>query len=253
MNDPESLPSVTDAFLDRIVDGWLTPTQFREAIDRLEREPGGWKRCALAFLEAQCWRESFWSMEDTSVASPGRIAAAARPTTAPASRSRARWSQIAAAAGIAAISFVLGWRIHPDRTPLTGPTPSSLTTVGHAPTADVPRTKDLPVPIEAAIGSIRDGDPSRQPARPILTVGRLRLGPDRGAPAVPILSGPGIDKQWVSDQPPPITDHQTSLLEQHGYQVDRHRRLITATLRDGRRVTVPVDHFQVLFTGIEPL
>ncbi len=43
------------------------------------------------------------------------------------------------------------------------------------------------------------------------------------------------------------------VLQQHGYQVDQHRRFISTTLADGRRVTVPVDLVQVRYTGNNPL
>ena len=42
--------------LDRLVDGELTDEQEREILLQLERDPSGWRRCALAFLEARCWQ-----------------------------------------------------------------------------------------------------------------------------------------------------------------------------------------------------
>src|SRR5262245_24846451 len=42
--------------LDRLVDGELGPDQRRELLASLDDEPGAWRRCALAFLEAQTWR-----------------------------------------------------------------------------------------------------------------------------------------------------------------------------------------------------
>jgi hypothetical protein len=86
-----------------------------------------------------------------------------------------------------------------------------------------------------------------------VTVGRLHVGRTDSAPSVPILAGPGIDEQWAWNQPSPLTEHQEALLEQNGYQVDRRRRLIRATLPDGRRITVPVDQVQLRFTGNDPL
>jgi hypothetical protein len=162
--------------------------------------------------------------------------------------------RIAVAAGIAAISFVLGRGIQPDRIPLPGPKPSlPLMTGNHDPVRDIAKTGESPDPVEGTSGRMPD-DSSPPPSAPsIVTVGRVRLGPTEGAPAVPIVGGSGIDEQWVRSQPPTITEHQMALLEQHGYQVDRRRRLVTATLRDGRRVTVPIDRFEVRYTGTEPL
>ncbi len=42
--------------LDRLVDGELGVDERRELLAALDDEPGGWRRCALAFLEAQAWR-----------------------------------------------------------------------------------------------------------------------------------------------------------------------------------------------------
>jgi hypothetical protein len=256
MIDPDPLPPLTDAFLDRIVDGGLTPDQLREALDRLGREPDGWKRCALAFLEAQCWSESFRSMADASPALARGFTPTSRPAPSPSPSSR--WAttrtRMAVAAGVAAISFALGWAAHPARTPLAGQGPPlPLASGDRAPVPGVVTTDDLPDAVEGPSGPKLDDSPSPLLAPPIVTVGRVRVSPTEGAPAVPIIGRSGIDEQWVRSQPPTITEHQMALLEQHGYHVDRRRRLVTATLRDGRRVTVPVDRFQVRYTGTEPL
>jgi hypothetical protein len=46
-----------DVLIDRMVDGPLPPGELREAVARLDGVPAaeGWRRCGLAFLEAQCW------------------------------------------------------------------------------------------------------------------------------------------------------------------------------------------------------
>ena len=41
--------------LDRLVDGELTASEYDELLRKLETAPAGWRRCALAFLEAQAW------------------------------------------------------------------------------------------------------------------------------------------------------------------------------------------------------
>ena len=69
---------------------------------------------------------------------------------------------------------------------------------------------------------------------------------------VPILAGPGINEQWLRNQPPPVTEHGQVALQRQGYQVDQRRQLITTTLPDGRRVTVPIDQVQIRYTGNQP-
>jgi hypothetical protein len=110
---------VDGRLIDRLVDGELADGERRALLVRLEAEPDGWRRCALAFLEAQEWRATF-----------GPLAAVARLPGAPAARGRKPWpwrpvaKLTAVAAGLAA-AFALGWGLHgrpaamPVHTPIT--------------------------------------------------------------------------------------------------------------------------------------
>src|SRR5262245_34529426 len=51
-----SAPPIDQRLLDRLVDGELDVAGRRELLKALDDQPGGWRRCALAFLEAQAWR-----------------------------------------------------------------------------------------------------------------------------------------------------------------------------------------------------
>ena len=44
--------------LDRLVDGELDGARRRELLEALDRQSGGWRQCALAFLEAQSWGDA---------------------------------------------------------------------------------------------------------------------------------------------------------------------------------------------------
>jgi hypothetical protein len=44
--------------LDRLVDGELADGERRVLLESLERQPDGWRQCALAFLEAQTWDQT---------------------------------------------------------------------------------------------------------------------------------------------------------------------------------------------------
>ncbi|QEH38876.1 hypothetical protein OJF2_74860 [Aquisphaera giovannonii] len=54
-----------EALIDRMVDGPLPPAELREAVARLDGVPDGqgWRRCGLAFLEAQCWGDAMRSSD----------------------------------------------------------------------------------------------------------------------------------------------------------------------------------------------
>src|SRR5439155_5244460 len=101
MTDPDPTIPLDNDFIDRIVDGALTPGQLRAAIDRLDHEPDGWKRCAVAFLEAQCWGEALRAL-DQPAGSHGGIASPLRPASAGGKgRANGRWRLRAIAAGMA--------------------------------------------------------------------------------------------------------------------------------------------------------
>ena len=59
MTPIEDRPDALDArFLDRLVDGGLSGPERRDLLLRLDADPEGWRRCALAFLEDQAWRQA---------------------------------------------------------------------------------------------------------------------------------------------------------------------------------------------------
>ena len=53
-----------ERLLDRLVDGELADDERRELLLQLEKNPDGWRRCALAFLEAQTWRQALAPVAD---------------------------------------------------------------------------------------------------------------------------------------------------------------------------------------------
>src|SRR5438105_30021 len=65
---------------DRLVDGELADGERREVLETLERQPDGWRQCALAFLEAQTWGQTltdFVRQPATDAATPAGAAAMA--------------------------------------------------------------------------------------------------------------------------------------------------------------------------------
>jgi len=52
------VPANDDLRFDRLVDGELSDAERRRLLASLDDEPGGWQCCALAFLEAQAWRQT---------------------------------------------------------------------------------------------------------------------------------------------------------------------------------------------------
>ncbi len=48
---------------DLLVDGELNDVERHQLLASLDQEPGAWRRCALAFLEAQAWQQSMRGMQ----------------------------------------------------------------------------------------------------------------------------------------------------------------------------------------------
>jgi hypothetical protein len=104
-----NLPTPDGDLIDRLVDGELPDVERRELLVRLENEPGGWRRCALAFLEAQLWRQAMTSVAATAVV-PALSAIPDHPL-----RKMFSWRPLVRLTGLAAsltAAFFLGWAYH---------------------------------------------------------------------------------------------------------------------------------------------
>ncbi len=227
---PDRPNPITDAAIDRLVDGDLGEAERRELLLRLEDEPDGWRRCALAFLEDQAWR----------LAMAGAVTPAARPfeavrTPDPAPGGRPSRLRYSLAASILAATFAAGFAVRgAARDPRTTPPGRG----------DIALQKPDAPPPDGAPGAIRE-------------VGWIDLV-DRSAgesppQRVPILSGPGLDDEWLRDQPPSVSEYVRAQWERQGYQVEERRRLVSLDLEDGRRVSIPVDEVELEFVGQNPL
>jgi hypothetical protein len=261
--DSNSIPTLA-SLIDQVVDGGLTPERLRMAIGALDKADGGWRRCALAFVEAQTWAEAFCDLDEGmpiikgSPENPSRGASPritmSQPAFTPSARSQ-RWIGDALAAGIAIVAFSLGWLAHGSRK-----------VEGNEQALKSPAivmSKESPVEAKAHAGNDpRPDSPdldsdSEYPADRIPTlreVARLRIADgDPTSPEVPILTGPAIDERWLMEQPPPISEHGLAVWRRQGYQLDQRRRVMAVPLGDGRQAAVPIDQVQLRYVGHTPL
>ena len=229
MRTPEDRPISMDGLaIDRLVDGELDDTERRELLLRLENDPEGWRRCALAFLEDQSWRKALAGLASPSSGSePAEIA----PTPP---RSGRGWTRrIAIAASMIASTFAAGFA------------------AGGISRGTAPVKVAQNAPTEAVKPALAAQD------RPIKQVGWINLvdGSNGESPTrrVPILSGPGLDDRWLRERPPAVSDYDRAQWERRGYQIDERRRLVSVVLEDGRRVSIPVDEVEVEYVGQQPL
>lgn len=244
-----------DDWIDLLVDGELDPDRRRELLLRLESAPDGWRRCALAFLESQAWREAF-----TPEPSPVRTATRTKPSApvihadpaqpmshvAPETKNRASRkgfvhsaSSFAAFAAGLLVAFILGrasgGTMNPPRT--TAPDPGSVANSGATRKPRAIAQQDVVRPSSVAETTQSPRDLENDAIAPA------------ASPAVLAQTGLGFDPNWVSSPPTPLPETVRQEVARQGYEVEKRRRLMAVMLRDGSRVSIPVEETQVRFVG----
>ena len=236
--------------LDLLVDGELGEAERRAFLAALDERPGAWRRCALAFLEAQSWQHSLHPESQAEQA----VRVEAAPVTLPAGiplpasatdnvshvhfASRSWWHlshtglPLATAASFL-IAFGLAWMIREPKVDLSGVgeagsmPPSIAALAGANSAARQPVNAGGPAPWDALRLVVDDGPNGREQeiALPVVetaSAGDLRRDLER--PAIP----------------PAIRD----ALERMGHRVHERRQLVPVELRDGRQAVVPVDDIE---------
>jgi len=253
-----------EELIDQMVDGGMLPGELRKCIERLDAAPEGWRRCALAFLEAQSWADAFRSMDATIAEDAPSIPADAPLTSfttlnpAPIRRTADRRRYLIAtalAAGVALVAFTLGWLGHGVHTRSVLERSALIALAGDLKTPEEQSDEagQLAAPSETVQpDSIASLPTDRLPT--VREVARLRIGTgDVTAAEIPIFAGPGVSQRWLLEQPPPVSEHDRVIWQRQGYELEQKRKLLSVPLADGRRATVPVDHVQVRYVGQIPL
>jgi hypothetical protein len=219
-----------DLDIEQLVDGELNDERRREVLVRMDREPGGWRRCAMAFLESQAWGQAARDMTH-ELEQPAR-----EPQVQPAQRAKAWWAGPAgtflAMAASFALAFTLGMLVRfPAGDAGAGPRDVVITPPGGdaksveyvgskgSPEADAWRTFTVTVP----------GQP--------------------GQADVPFLATDGFDPEWLLKQPDAVSPDFQRQLHKKGLYVDQHRQLVPVPMDDGGQLFLPVDQVEVRYVG----
>lgn len=215
--------------LDLLVDGELAEDERRELLAWCEREPDGWRRCALAFLEAQNWSQVLGHLTE-----PARQPVAvenwptndhARPVTLrPHFWHVRQWGTMLAMAASVALAFTLGVWVR------------DAGKVERFATDDPPAMQFVE---NKSPDRLSSGRPEQGPRQAELAVG----APERGADEIqlPAAAGDG----WLLVEPSAMPTDVQRALERMGHRVEQRRQLVPYRLEDGRRVVVPVDQVDV--------
>ena len=262
-----------DTRFDRLVDEELNEEERRELLGHLDDEPGGWRRCALAFLESQCWRETLGekphlrdslsaalqSAERSAGLRPAEKNAGETPALQSETPRRSPWiGRLSVLSAMAASFLVAMWLGSVAHRAWVGH-PGMLT--GGGTTNEIAKmTKELRpllMPNQPQERLVSASAPTRTRVTPnpwhIVTVSAPSDGQHPQASIdLPAVERDNVDEQWVRSLPPAIPDNVLQALARTGHQVQQRRELVPVPLQDGRQLVVPVDRVDVHYVGNGP-
>jgi hypothetical protein len=213
-----------DTRFDRLVDGELSAEEYRALVAALDDEPGGWRKCATAFLESQALSADLTHVRrGLDLTDP----AAVQDSPPPTSRRQPRKFDLIAILAVA-LSFVLAF---------------TLGTLA-------PRFFRAHPQDPAVAGNKTSAPPMARQVQPQLA-GNVRLvmdGPGGGSTEtgdVPVYDV-GTDLEGFFGQGrPALPAELVELLKQRGHDVVRQEQYVPAQLDDGRQVIVPVERYLI--------
>ncbi|HZN66266.1 MAG TPA: hypothetical protein VFB66_13335 [Tepidisphaeraceae bacterium] len=207
--------TIDDRLLDRLVDGELDEPRRTALLRSLDGTPDGWKRCALAFLEAQCWQQA---MRTSSGQARNAVVSAARPTPWAMTLPRRMFGLAAAVL----LAFGVGFFARPGAT-------SDRGRLAH---------------------NARSNHSDTSPALAFRPEGWLTTSDEDGRPVpVPLFAAAGGAEPPALSNQSAIPEYLRRQLEREGYEVRNARKLVSVALKDGRTATVPVETVQYRFVG----
>jgi hypothetical protein len=231
--------------LDRLVDGELSQHDRRELLAALDDEPGAWRRCALAFLEAQTWR---WQM--AQAAAEPLVVQMAQPTNRapgePGAQHRASWGAWLAIAAALFVAFGVGMRF-PLTSRLGDRDDAAATNMAQGEPASRPGAIEAVGKTEPATSSLAGAQSNTADDELVETV---TLAPVDGGDAgqefqVAVVKDDATDQQWAEVEQSGVASRLLEQLEKAGLKVTRQQRFWPVDLADGRRLVVPVDEVDV--------
>jgi hypothetical protein len=242
MNDRWGLDSDGVVF-DKLIDGELSHEDERALISTLDAAPDGWRRCALAFLEARALK-----LEMSAIAAPSRringtpivINVAQGQHDSPVNKhqraaSERTWHFVTLATSLL-IAFFLGIVVPGQWLERNGGRDAQLVVEGNQ------QFRDSAVENK---GEGRSVDDDRwQPAT--LTMNLLNdEGEKQSEIELPLVEADQLDASLLRSRPRAVPDRIREALVRSGHTLDEERLLVPVLLDDGRRAIVAVDRAQV--------
>jgi len=222
--------SQDDILFDRLVDGELSVAERRRLLASLDDRPDGWRRCALGFLESQCWTEELGqfvrSTADASMPDqPDEKSVLASPVPPHNTGVKRGVAWLAIAASLL-VAFTLG-SISRDGARIAGgvvPNPDAQL----AETVPPPALGDAAKAEDALTLWVRDETGQARPLR------------------VPLVDAGTLDQQLGLHFQTGLPAGVRSQLQVRGFDVQSKRRYAPLWLENGRPMIVPVEDTRIV-------
>ena len=214
-----------DILFDRLVDGELSADERRALLASLDARSDGWRRCALAFLEAQSWKNEMKSLaSEQATALPTKKAAPSVSAKRTRIRTAAQWLAVAASLLVA---FKLGTL---DRGQVTQAVNNSVKT-GQQLAVTPPVGTAAPNAAKAGDALnlwVRDDAGQLQQVR------------------VPLVDASTLGNEYGLEVQTGVPDDVRNRLQNHGYTVQSKRQYAPMWLDNGRQMIVPVEDTKIV-------
>ena len=245
MNPTDDNPArIDERLFDLLVDGELSQQQRRELLVSLDDTPDGWRRCAAAFLEAQCLHSELGQI---SCVRPDQSRAEKRSGGGAVTGTHWRTFVAMAASFLVALGLGIGWRslFVSDR--------GFVSPSGDMAESDAPADRAVldEFPEESSMAaSDAAADPEEIPDSWRMVSFAVSDGSDKVEMVqLPAVERETIDEAWLMNLPRGMSPEMVRAIDESGHRVRTQRRLLPLRMNDGRRLVVPVDQVEVQYVG----
>jgi len=215
-----------DIDLDRLVDGELSTREYKQLLTMLDAQPHLWRRCALAFIEAQALGGELRSLRSAYLAPAVTMTTQDKESALPSRRQP--WLIALAMAASFLIALPLGGYVFAPARQQAAPL------IVDAPQAP-PR-----FPQDAVVNA------STSP------LGSLRLTTDEGPIDIPYYDMQNGAK-YLRDEQDALEEQLVQSLQSAGHRIERAPTVMPVALDNGTQVYLPVDNYRITPVSNRPV
>jgi hypothetical protein len=240
-----NIPHDEGSIFDRLADGELSESERRALLASLDAEPEGWRRCAMAFLEAQTWRDSFGELTHT-MRKPAELPTLGAPPPSPKKRKKPLGTMGTVMAMAASFLLALGlggWMLHEPPPGRFGAPGANMLADNNGPREVTPHPGVSP-----AVGeTMRQPQTAASAPWQMVRLQAPGLTGDDEPLQLPALPRDRLDEDFLKTVPNPLPEDVLRAFERTGHEVRMHRELVPVQLKDGRQLIVPIDQVDVQY------